>query len=219
MGDALDVFRRHAEALLVSIYAVGVLVFLVRQTYQNRQADIMMQQRQALRDQSKVPKPVVAAPPTDDTDDTLINIKPARIPDTAAYKLQSNDGFEEFLAVQGVPWALRRAANAARPTHRITIHDNTQLTIRIEGIIESQTQYVINGPAVETDVRGRIFQDVVRYHETGLLVSKRALSEDYDVTVHRAWSEDGQNVTMTSTATYRNDKPPVQCVQQFARVE
>jgi len=81
---------------------------------------------------------------------------------SGAYKLVSNDNFEGFLAVQGVPWALRRAANGVRPTHRIT-HVGRRLTIKIEGIIESQTTYLIGGPPVETDVRGRIFQDVVRY--------------------------------------------------------
>lgn len=33
---------------------------------------------------------------------------------TGSFKLISNEGFEAFLAVQGVPWALRRAANHGR---------------------------------------------------------------------------------------------------------
>jgi hypothetical protein len=81
---------------------------------------------------------------------------------SGAYKLLTNDNFEGFLAVQGLPWALRRAANAARPVHRIT-HVGCHLTIKIEGIIESQTSYIINGPPVETNVRGRIFRDAVSY--------------------------------------------------------
>jgi hypothetical protein len=81
---------------------------------------------------------------------------------SGAFKLVSNDNFEGFLAVQGLPWALRRAANQARPVHRIT-HVGCHLTIKIEGIIESQTSYIINGPPVETNVRGRIFRDAVSY--------------------------------------------------------
>ena len=113
-----------------------------------------------------------------------------------------------------------RAANQARPTHRIT-HRGRQLTIKIEGIIESQTTYMINGPPVQTNVRGRIFEDVVKYLDNckGILVSKRALTEDYDVTVQRELSDDKQAITMTSTASFRDGRPTVICVQQFERIE
>ena len=123
---------------------------------------------------------------------------------SGAYKLRSNDNFEGFLAVQGVPWALRRAANQARPLHRIT-HRGSQLTIKIEGIIESQTTYIINGPPVETNVRGRIFDDSVSYLEdgtVGIIVRKKAVTENYDVSVQRVLSEDKKRITMTSRASF-----------------
>lgn len=90
---------------------------------------------------------------------------------TGAYRLISNENFEAFLAAQGVPWALRSAANRARPLHRIS-HGNDvddendkddNITIKIEGIIESQTTYTIGGPPVEGVVRGRRFLDRVTY--------------------------------------------------------
>jgi hypothetical protein len=140
---------------------------------------------------------------------------------SGAYKLVRNDNFEGFLAVQGVPWALRRAANQARPVHRIT-HLGNQLTIKIEGIIESQTTYIIGGAPVETNVRGRIFEDVVRYLEdnvTGIRVSKTALTEDYDVTVQRVLSTDLQEITASSRAVFRDGRDPVECVQKFQRIE
>eukprot|EP00977_Amphora_coffeiformis_P018646 scaffold6634_cov158-Amphora_coffeaeformis.AAC.4 len=140
---------------------------------------------------------------------------------SGAYKLRSNDNFDGFLAVQGVPWALRRAANQARPLHRIT-HQGNCLTIKIEGIIESQTTYIINGPPVETNVRGRIFEDSVSYLEdgaVGIIVRKKAVTENYDVSVQRVLSEDKTRITMTSRATFRDGKEPVQCVQIFDRVE
>jgi hypothetical protein len=93
------------------------------------------------------------------------------------------------------------------------------LTIKIEGIIESQTTYMINGPPVETNVRGRIFEDRVQYLDKGILVSKRALTEDYDVTVQRELSDDKQAITMTSTASFRDGRPTVTCIQQFERIE
>eukprot|EP00978_Attheya_sp_CCMP212_P018669 scaffold51550_cov55-Attheya_sp.AAC.1 len=36
------------------------------------------------------------------------------------FLLVKNEGFEEFLAAQGVPWALRKAANKACPLHHLT---------------------------------------------------------------------------------------------------
>ena len=139
---------------------------------------------------------------------------------TGAYRLVSNENFEGFLAAQGVPWALRSAANRARPVHRIT-HRGRVLTIKIEGIIESQTTYLIGGPPVETNVRGRIFEDVVNYLDggrRGIIVRKKALTEEYDVTVQRELSEDGEVITMTSAATFRDSRPLVQSKQIFHRV-
>lgn len=160
---------------------------------------------------------------------------------TGVYQLVSNDNFEAFLAAQGVPWALRSAANRVRPIHRIT-HTGPSLTIKIEGIIESQTTYLIGGPPVETSVRGRVFVDTVAYltdddnkdhgdtgnpngdgfpqgrSRRGVVVTKKALTEPYDVTVRRELSEDGQIITLTSRAVFRDGRSPVQSTQVFHRM-
>lgn len=83
---------------------------------------------------------------------------------TGSYKLVQSDNVDAFLAAQGVPWALRRLAVTATPLHHL-IHSASTLTIKIEapGFV-SQTVYPINGPVVETNIRGRIFRDVVRYY-------------------------------------------------------
>jgi hypothetical protein len=138
---------------------------------------------------------------------------------TGVYKLISNTNYEEFLAAQGVSWALRRAANQARPIHRITHIGNT-LTIQIQGIIESQTTYIINGPPVETNVRGRLFLDQAKYIDNGIQVFKTAVEEDYDVTVTRELSEDGQQIILTGCAIFRDENiPTVQTIQVFQRLE
>jgi hypothetical protein len=140
---------------------------------------------------------------------------------TGAYQLVSNDNFEEFLRVQGVPWSLRSLANKARPIHRIT-HEGSLLTIQIQGLIESQTTYHINGPPAQCTIRGRVFEDTVHYLEhngRGILVTKKALVENYHVTVQRVLSDDGQQIRMTSTAYMKDGTEPVVCVQLFQRVE
>lgn len=94
---------------------------------------------------------------------------------TGEFKLVENTNFEAFLAAQGVPWALRRAANGARPVHKITHHPlmssekekDDLITIQICGIIESSTTYQIGGPPVQGQVRGRTFEDSVEYMTKG----------------------------------------------------
>ena len=136
-----------------------------------------------------------------------------------SYLLVSNVGFEAFLEVQGVPWALRRAANQARPIHQI-IHRGKSVTIQIKGIIESQTTYEIDGPPVETSVRGRVFRDQMTYLESGdgIKVSKTAVTENYDITVTRRLTPDRQTINMTSTAIFHDGRPPVESFQIFERI-
>ena len=210
----LQWLQANAESLLVTSYTVAVLLYL---------SYLAVSDRLASKKQEKAPPPLtVTAPTTPAVTEQVPPLTEEQPFDlSGAYKLISNDGFEEFLAVQGVPWALRRAANQARPVHRIT-HRACQLTIKIEGIIESQTTYVIGGPPVETNVRGRIFEDSVAYlkdNQKGICVSKRAITEDYDVTVQRILSQDKQHITMTSSAYFRDDRESVQSVQIFQRIE
>lgn len=139
---------------------------------------------------------------------------------TGAFKLTENHNYEDFLRVQGVPRTFLSMANKARPIHRIT-HRGSVLTIKIESVIESQTTYIINGPPVQCDVRGRIFEDTMQYLENGkgILVKKRAITENYDVIVQRELSEDGQEITMKSRATFKDGRDPIECLQKFVRIE
>jgi len=107
-----------------------------------------------------------------------------------AYQLDSNDNFEAFLAAQGVPWALRSAANRLRPIHRFK-HSGSTLTIQIQGIIDTQTTYMLEGPPVRNEVRGRSFEDRLTYLKeasvvVGLQTIKRAIDDGYVVTVSKA---------------------------------
>ena len=120
----------------------------------------------------------------------------------------------------GVPWALRRAACKARPVHRIT-HKGNRLTIRIEGIITTQTTYIINGPPVEINIRGRIFLDRVTYLDNGQGIRgvKKAITENYDVFIERVLSDDKQTIVLTSQAVFKDGKEPIESRQVFQRIE
>ena len=149
---------------------------------------------------------------------------------SGSYKLIENENFEELLEGQGVPWALRSAANRARPIHKI-VHVGNMVTIKIMGIIESQTTYQINGPPVIGQVRGRIFHDTVRYIPNGIETIKRCNKTNsgdgdggYTINVQRILSKTKQEIYMTSTLTFDNDndgtekKSKIVCKQRFQRI-
>jgi hypothetical protein len=114
---------------------------------------------------------------------------------------------------------LLSAANRARPTHRIT-HKGNSVTIKIEGIIESQTTYQIHGPPVQGLVRGRLFEDSVVYIENGIQTTKRAVDDGYTIRVCRRLSEDKQQILMDSTVIFDDEsKDEIPSNQIFQRTE
>jgi hypothetical protein len=146
---------------------------------------------------------------------------PQPIDMTGVFRLVENHNFEELLAAQGIPWALRSAANRARPTHKFT-HKGNLLTIKIQGIIESETKYHIGGAPTETAVRGRQFHDTVTYLEdkTGIQTLKRAVNDGYTVRVCRRLSPDKSTLTMTSTVYFDDEsKDAIDCRQLFERID
>jgi hypothetical protein len=198
------------DQLLLPLYTMCVLMYLA-----SRVLCIVIKKGPS----SLLQEPKSGSPPSlfleEDVDAMIHTEQPIDL--TGAWKLVENRNFEDFLATQGVPWPLRSAANRARPTHRIT-HRGNMLTIKIEGIIESQTTYLINGPKVRCTVRGRLFEDAVSYLPNGIQVLKRAIEEKYTIQVCRRLSEDQQNITLTSTATFDDGRDEVESTQIFKRM-
>ena len=125
----------------------------------------------------------------------------------------------------GVPWALRRAACRVRPVHRI-IHKGNRLTIKIEGIIVTQTTYIVNGPPVEIKIKGRVFMDRMTYlleeennGKKGIRGIKQAVTENYDIYIDRVLSDDRQRIILTSKAIFRDGRETVESKQIFQRIE
>jgi hypothetical protein len=156
----------------------------------------------------KVHPPIIIAPRQEE----------GKVNMNGSFKLTKNDNFDGFLAAQGIPWALRRAADQARPTHSFR-HEGDIITIKITGIIESQTTYVIGGPPKETCIRGRVFLDTLEYIDDGICSRKKAVSEDYDLVVTRVLAEDGMSLTMTSKAVFHDERDDIVCIQLFQRID
>jgi hypothetical protein len=127
---------------------------------------------------------------------------------------------KEFLASQGVGWALRKAADKASPTNKIT-HDMEKhhVTIGVEGIISSSTTYKVNGPPIETKIQTKSFMDTMQYLETGdgVVVTKQNKEDGYYITVQRQVTSNKQEMTITSTAIWPDKK--VQSIQYFSRIK
>jgi hypothetical protein len=126
----------------------------------------------------------------------------------------------EFLASQGVGWAIRKAADKAVPTNVITHNlDEHSVTIRVEGIISSQTTYKINGDPLETRIQSRVFLDTMKYLESGdgVQVTKVCGAEGYHIFVRRQLSSCKQIMTVTSTAVWPDKQ--VESQQVFRKLE
>jgi hypothetical protein len=202
-------FQSIVNLLLVPVYTFCVLLYLIRLV----QVELSARKTSSVIPSSIAPPVAVGLPPVVEDEGGVVNL-------SGSYKLVSNDNFEGFLETQGVPWALRRAANQARPLHKIT-HVGKSVTIQIKGIIESETTYLVDGPPIQTKIQSRVFEDRMKYLETGdgIEVTKTALVENYTVVVTRQLSKDRQTITLTSRAIFNDGRDPVKSVQIFRRVE
>ena len=203
----LDTVTAIVNVVLIPIYTVCVVAFLMTRAWRPSE------RRRSTKHKEILVHPIPLPTSSETTNDGVFSL-------SGSYKLIKNDNFDGFLEIQGVPWALRRAADAARPTHTIS-HIGKTITIRIQGIIESQTTYEIDGPLVETNIRGRIFRDQMTYLESGdgIRVSKEGVTEDYNVETVRRLSSDKMTITMTSKAIFKDDRGDVVCVQLFERIQ
>jgi hypothetical protein len=167
--------------------------------------------------------------------------EPQPIDLSGTYKLMENHNFQQLLQAQGVPWFLVKAADQARPTHHIT-HQGNALTIQIQGIIESETHYVVGGHPVETNIRGRPFRDHVTYMKlkdsimdaesndenadpdgiVGIQTHKEAVDDGYKIMVQRRLLKEDKKIVMTSRVTFDDDEDgskTVTCTQIFQMEE
>ena len=200
--------------VVVDLYTLGVILYLLRIALQRIRVWFYQQQKRKskLSGLSFTPPTSLSSDGDDDRKDPSQSVNLS-----GTWQLVENRNFEAFLEAQGVPYLLREAANKARPLHIITHHDK-ELTIQIKGIVESQTTYIIDGPPVLSEVRGRIFQDSVSFLTNGVQVLKRCDSEQYMIRVCRRLSRNGRQITLTSTAVFDDQRPSIESVQIFERV-
>ncbi|CAJ1950198.1 unnamed protein product [Cylindrotheca closterium] len=203
----LEEISENVDNLIMPLYRNLVILYLALRIYDKLKATI--EKRISAK----------AVPPHDDEAMRLAKNAEQPVDLTGTFKLIKNENFGPFLAAQGVPWALRGAANAARPTHKIT-HQGNMITIAIKGPLKSSSTYTIGGEPVPARIRGRRFEDSVSYIESGVCTTKRACDDGYVVKVDRVLSPDKNEIRMKSSVVFDDEsKEKIESFQLFQRVE
>lgn len=237
--DSTFTLKSLVNLFLVPLYVLassGFLLYLFYQQWESDDVDLGLSRLKrcvsgrgfdtgGTADQSRGDASISAAAPTTvgiDVDRRTVpltdGVSPVDL--TGSYKLVKNEGFDAFLAAQGVPWALRRAVDKAQPVHHLS-HAGNELTIKITGIITSESKFQIGGPPVETQIRGRVFLDTVTYLESGdgIRVHKDNRKDRYKIVVTRQLTPESTHMIMTSRAIFDDDeKESVEAKQTFVRI-
>ena len=225
-GASVSDIAHILQVLIERIYVVGVLAYLSVLFYnQHRQSSRINEGAELYdRDELRVADDgsyVVVSPPEsldadadeEEEDGDIVNL-------SGTFKLAKNVDFDKFLEAQGVGWALRSAANKARPVHKIT-HRGRTLRIQITGIITGDTTYQIGGPPVTSQIRDRVFSDTVQYLDSGdgIRVQKKCLSGGTGkIFVTRRLSRCGSELTMRSKCVFEDGRESAEAVQTFERI-
>jgi len=141
---------------------------------------------------------------------------------SGSYKLDKNTNYQAFLAIQGVGWALRKAADSATTTHHLK-HDlsTKKFHLKIAGLVSSETFYTVDGPSIQTQIKDKIFDDFVTYlpDGNGIRILKVNKKENYTIEVCRRLSADKSTITMEQTCEFRDGSGKKEtAIQVFKRV-
>lgn len=159
----IAIFEKWVREVVVPFYTLSVLVYLPVRFFFNGEPKAKETNAERSPEEGPEAKSMVDQQhqQQENGGETEEADKPIDL--TGVFKVVKNYNFDEFLRAQGLPWFLCKAASKARPTHNFMHASCSKLTIKIRGIIDSETSYQIDGPYTETTIRGRIFQDSVTY--------------------------------------------------------
>ncbi|GMH73538.1 hypothetical protein TrLO_g10611 [Triparma laevis f. longispina] len=144
---------------------------------------------------------------------------PPSISLTGSYKLIKNIHYQEFLACQGVGWALRKAADSANTTHTITHNTQTgDFRLDVKGLISSSMDYKVYGPPIATQIKDKSFVDTVEYLPDGLgiRIHKVNKKDKYDIIVERRLK--GDEIEMKQRVVFKDNREGKEAVQIFKRI-
>ncbi|XP_066268357.1 sodium/calcium exchanger regulatory protein 1-like isoform X6 [Branchiostoma lanceolatum] len=88
---------------------------------------------------------------------------------TGKWKLDHNEGFEEFLGEMGAPLLARKAASKTSPTQQIVIN-GTQVTIKLKSMMITKEMEFNIGQEFETEWSGIKSKAMARWEDGRLVV-------------------------------------------------
>jgi hypothetical protein len=162
----------------------------------------------------------------DDNDDVEASRPKPQLNMSGTYKLVHSIDYDDFLKGLNVPWALRRAAGATRPTHIITHTDNI-FRLQIEGIVKGDSTFVINGSGIETRIRHMRFWDTITYLDSGDGIQTHKVGIDVgdststakEIIVTRQFNKGGGVLVMTSKAIFPDGSETKSAIQTFHKIK
>jgi len=127
---------------------------------------------------------------------------------SGSYKLQANSNYQKFLEVQGVGWALRKAADSAAAS-QVIAHDvaGGRVRLQVKSLVSMALEYDVGAPAKRTQIKDKVFMDRVTYSERGeLVVTKRNDKDGYTIVATRRLSPDKKTLYCEQVCSCDNGK-------------
>jgi len=137
---------------------------------------------------------------------------------TGTFKLFKNTNYQKFLEVQGVGWALRKAADSANVVHKIRHVPGSAFDLEVIGLVKSKEQYVIGGEGKITKIKNSEFIDTVTElgdGRVGVRITKVCKKGGYKIEVERELEGD-DNIVMEQEVIF-NDGRREKATQRFER--
>lgn len=117
---------------------------------------------------------------------------------TGRWNVVKQEGYGDFLELQGVGFVMRKAADKAKCMH-VVEHSGNSFFLRTESLINREQTFEIGGPPQTSEIRGRVFEDSMDWSTTGepgvLVVTKLNRKEGITLTIERRMVEGCIHIT------------------------
>jgi hypothetical protein len=112
------------------------------------------------------------------------------------YKMESSEGFDEFMKALGVGLVMRKMANAASPSVEISEKDGTYTMKTITTFKTTEINFKLGEPFTETTADGRVVKSTITLDGNTLLHKQEGDKEkgEKDSVLTRVFSEAGMNL-------------------------
>jgi len=139
---------------------------------------------------------------------------------SGTWKLVNNTGLQDFLALQGVSYLARKAADMAPLTQIITQHAKSY-RVQSQGLISSDHTLFFGDAPVTTVLQGTTFEDtaVILEGGKGIQVRKFNRAKNCENVIVRKLDESGMRLVSTMRCRFLDKDRTAQACQTFERIK